>query len=62
MQSFWPHKYSKNKQQEVGPKPQSISFCQTSDLGLRLEVDFVFCLSQEQEEEPSPKFSQKGRY
>ena len=31
-------------------------------LGLRLEVDFVFPLSQEQEEEPPPKFSQKGRY
>ena len=33
-------------------------FCQTSDLGLRLEVDFVFPLSQEeeeQEEEPPTK-------
>ena len=40
-------------------------YCQTSDLGLRLEVDFVFPLSQEQEEQeqqPPPKFSQKGRY
>ena len=27
------------------------TFCQTSDLGLRLEVDFVFPLSQEQQEE-----------
>ena len=26
-------------------------YCQTSDLGLRLEVDFVFPLSQEQEQE-----------
>ena len=26
-------------------------FCQTSDLGLRLEVDFVFHLSQEQQQE-----------
>ena len=25
--------------------------CQTSDLGLRLEVDFVFPLSQEQQEQ-----------
>ena len=25
--------------------------CQTSDLGLRLEVDFVFPLSQEEEEQ-----------
>ena len=25
-------------------------FCQTSDLGLRLEVDFVFPLSQEQQQ------------
>ena len=37
------------------------SFCQTSDLGLRLEVDFVFPLSQQQQEEeqqqPSPKSS-----
>ena len=46
----------------------NIKYCQTSDLGLRLEVDFVFPLSQQeeqeekQEEEPSPKFSQKGRY
>ena len=45
-------------------------YCQTSDLGLRLEVDFVFPLSQQQEQEqeeeeeqqPSPKFSHKGRY
>ena len=39
-------------------------YCQTSDLGLRLEVDFVFPLSQQEQEEqePSPKFSQKGRY
>ena len=43
-------------------------FCQTSDLGLRLEVDFVFPMLQQEEEEeeeqqqPSPKFSQKGRY
>ena len=28
-----------------------VLFCQTSDLGLRLEVDFVFPLSQEEEEE-----------
>ena len=27
------------------------SYCQTSDLGLRLEVDFVFPLSQEQQEQ-----------
>ena len=26
-------------------------FCQTSDLGLSLEVDFVFPLSQEEEQE-----------
>ena len=26
-------------------------YCQTSDLGLRLEVDFVFPLSQEQQQE-----------
>ena len=26
-------------------------FCQTSDLGLRLEVDFVFPLSQQEEQE-----------
>ena len=26
-------------------------YCQTSDLGLRLEVDFVFPLSQQQQEE-----------
>ena len=32
------------------------NYCQTSDLGLGLRVDFVFPLSQEQEEEqPSPK-------
>ena len=30
--------------------PQNF-FCQTSDLGLRLEVDFVFPLSQEQQQE-----------
>ena len=30
------------------------SFCQTSDLGLRLEVDFVFPLSQEQQEQEEP--------
>ena len=34
-------------------------YCQTSDLGLRLEVDFVFPLSQEEqqqeEEEPLTK-------
>ena len=28
--------------------------CQTSDLGLRLEVDFVFPLSQEEQEEQEP--------
>ena len=27
------------------------SYCQTSDLGLRLEVDFVFPLSQEEEQQ-----------
>jgi len=26
-------------------------YCQTSDLGLRLEVDFVFPLSQQQQQE-----------
>ena len=26
-------------------------YCQTSDLGLRLEVDFVFPLSQQEEEQ-----------
>ena len=26
-------------------------YCQTSDLGLRLEVDFVFPLSQEEQQE-----------
>ena len=26
-------------------------FCQTSDLGLRLEVDFVFPLSQEEQQQ-----------
>ena len=30
-------------------------YCQTSDLGLRLEVDFVFPLSQQQEEEEEPE-------
>ena len=43
-------------------------FCQTSDLGLRLEVDFVFPLSQQEEEEqeeeeqqqPSPKSIRTG--
>ena len=29
-------------------------YCQTSDLGLRLEVDFVFPLSQEQQEQEEP--------
>ena len=29
----------------------SNSYCQTSDLGLRLEVDFVFPLSQEEQEQ-----------
>ena len=29
----------------------SLTYCQTSDLGSRLEVDFVFPLSQEQEQE-----------
>ena len=41
--------------------------CQTSDLGLRLEVDFVFPLSQQeqqqeqeqQEQEPSPKYTER---
>ena len=28
-----------------------LTCCQTSDLGLRLEVDFVFPLSQEEQEE-----------
>ena len=37
-----------------------LGFCQTSDLGLRLKVDFVFPPSQEQQqeeqqEEPPPK-------
>ena len=32
-------------------RPNLVFFCQTSDLGLRLEVDFVFPLSQEQEEQ-----------
>ena len=32
-------------------KRAQCQFCQTSDLGLRLEVDFVFPLSQEEEEE-----------
>ena len=33
-----------------------VFYCQTSGLGLRLEVDFVFPLSQQEEqEEPSPK-------
>ena len=42
---------------------QQSTFCKTSDLGLRLEVDFVFSLSQEeQEQEPSPKFLQTRRY
>ena len=30
-------------------------FCQTSDLGLRLEVYFVFPLSQQQQQEPLTK-------
>ena len=30
--------------------PPLVPNCQTSDLGLRLEVDFVFPLSQEQEQ------------
>ena len=38
---------------------EKFHFCQTSDLGLRLEVDFVFPLSQEEEQEeeqePPPK-------
>ena len=29
-------------------------FCQTSDLGLRLEVDFVFPLSQEEQQQEEP--------
>ena len=40
-------------------------FCQTSDLGLRLEVDFVFPLSQEQEEQeqqPLTKIYRKDTY
>ena len=36
-------------------------FCLTSDLGLRLEVDFVFPLSQEQQEEEEPPPKSKGR-
>ena len=32
----------------------NIIHCQTSDIGLRLEVDFVFPLSQEEEEEEEP--------
>ena len=35
--------------------PDMNYYCQTSDLGLRLEVDFVFPLSQqEQQEEEQP--------
>ena len=30
---------------------QVFGFCQTSDLGLRLEVDFVFPLSQQEQQE-----------
>ena len=43
-------------------------FCQTSDLGLRLEVDFVFPLSQqeqqqeEEEEQPLTKIYMKEEY
>ena len=39
--------------------------CQTSDLGLRLEVDFVFPLSQEeqqQEEQPLTKICRMDTY
>ena len=42
------------KTARIHPNAEDLSnmyFCQTSDLGLRLEVDFVFPLSQEQEEE-----------
>ena len=42
-------------------------FCQTSDLGLRLEVDFVFPLSQEeqqqeQEQQPLTKIYRTDMY
>ena len=40
----------------ISSKGFEINFCQTSDLGLRLEADFVFPLSQQEEqEEPQPK-------
>ena len=34
-----------------GQPYQVLAYCQTSDLGLRLEVDIVFPLSQEQEQQ-----------
>ena len=34
--------------------PLLAAFCQTSDLGLRLEVDFVFPLSEEEQEQEQP--------
>ena len=41
---------------KVGVKIDKLFFCQTPVLGLRLGLDFVFPLSQQQEEEqPSPK-------
>ena len=36
-----------------------ISFCQTSDLGLRLEVDFIFPLSQQDRGEHFTEFVKK---
>ena len=50
------HGLRKTSEEQHAALQNNKSYCQTSDLGLRLEVDFVFHLSQEeQEQEPLTK-------
>ena len=49
------HGLRKTSEEQHAALQNNKSYCQTSDLGLRLEVDFDFPLSQEHEQEPITK-------